>query len=367
MSGRRKRVLCVVGTRPEAVKLAPVILALRQRRWCDLTVVATAQHREMLDQPLGLFGIEPDCDLDLMRENQGLVDFTARALSALDRAFAEASPDFVLAQGDTTTVLAAAMTAFYRRIVFCHVEAGLRTNNLQQPFPEEFNRTVTSMVTRLHFAPTERSKANLLREAVPADRILVTGNTVIDALHWMSARHPVLPIPIDPDKRLILATVHRRENFGAPLARVTAAIRDLVERNPSVQVLLPVHPNPNITERVFHDLGGLDRVRLVPPLDYQSFVAALMRSHFVLTDSGGVQEEAPALGKPVLVMRAVTERPEAVEAGVARLVGTDTEAILAESQRLLDDPGWYRQMARGASPYGDGHAAERIADAIAAL
>ena len=364
---RRKKVLCVVGTRPEAIKLAPVILALREQSWCELSVVATAQHREMLDDVLRFFGIVPDRDLDLMRANQGLGDFAARALGALDGVLAATMPDAVLAQGDTTTVLAAAIAAFYRHVPFCHVEAGLRTHDLHQPFPEEFNRVVASKATRLHFAPTEQSKTNLLREAVPEERILVTGNTVIDALFWAAERRPCLPVAIEADKRLVLVTVHRRENFGAPLRQITAAVRRIVEADPSVEVLVPVHPNPNVRETVMRDLGRLDRVRLVPPLDYEGFVAALMQSYFVLTDSGGVQEEAPALGKPVLVMRRVTERPEALEAGVARLVGTDPDLIVAEAQRLLSDPEWYRHMARGASPYGDGHAAGRIAAAIAAM
>lgn len=364
---RRKRVLCVVGTRPEAIKLAPVILALRAESWCDLTVVATAQHREMLDDVLRFFAIAPDRDLDLMRENQGLGDFAARALGALDGVLAATMPDVVLAQGDTTTVLAAAIAAFYRRVPFCHVEAGLRTHDLHQPFPEEFNRVVASKATRLHFAPTEQSRANLLREAVPEERILVTGNTVIDALYWAAERRPSLPVALTAGKRLVLVTVHRRENFGAPLRQITAAVRRIVETDPAVEVLLPVHPNPNVQGTVRRDLGRLERVRLVPPLNYEGFVAALMQCCFVLTDSGGVQEEAPALGKPVLVMRAVTERPEALEAGVARLVGTDPELIVAEARRLLNDPAWYRHMARGASPYGDGHAAGRIAAALAAL
>ena len=366
MSGKKK-LLCVVGTRPEAIKLAPVIRALRQCRWCALTVVATAQHREMLDQTLAFFGIVPDRDLDLMRENQGLADFVSRALAALDRVFAEVIPDAALAQGDTTTVLATALTAFYRRVPLCHVEAGLRTHNLEQPFPEEFNRFVTSAVTRLHFAPTETARANLLREAVPVERIIVTGNTVIDALHWAAAQSPVLPVTVTPDRRLVLVTVHRRENFGAPTERVAGAVAALVERNPAIEVLWPVHPNPNVADFVWRRLGDSERVRLVPPLSYEAFVAALMRCHFVLTDSGGVQEEAPALAKPVLVMRAVTERPEAIEAGVARLVGTDPDIILAEAQRLLDDGDWYHRMAQGASPYGDGHAAERIVEAMKVL
>jgi UDP-N-acetylglucosamine 2-epimerase (non-hydrolysing) len=367
MTARRKKVLCVVGTRPEAVKLAPVIRRLRECGWCDLVVVATAQHREMLDQTLAFFGIAPDLDLDLMRENQGLADFVARALAALDDVLATETPDAVIAQGDTTTVLATALAAFYRRLPLCHVEAGLRTHNLEQPFPEEFNRLVTSAVTRLHFAPTPTARANLLREGVPEDRIVVTGNTVIDALHWAARQNPVLPVPVSPDRRMVLVTVHRRENFGAPTERVVDAVTALIDRNPGIEVLWPVHPNPNVGGIVHRRLDGCDRVRLVPPLDYEAFVAALMRCHFVLTDSGGVQEEAPALSKPVLVMRAVTERPEAVEAEVARLVGTDRETILAEAQRLIDDPAWYAHMARGASPYGDGQAAGRIVEAIAAL
>jgi UDP-N-acetylglucosamine 2-epimerase (non-hydrolysing) len=366
MSGRKK-LLCVVGTRPEAIKLAPVIRQLRACGWCDLTVVATAQHREMLDQTLAFFGIVPDRDLDLMRENQGLADFVSRALSALDREFAAAMPDAVLAQGDTTTVLATALAAFYRRVALLHVEAGLRTHNLEQPFPEEFNRLVTSAVSRLHFAPTETARANLLREGVPPDKIVVTGNTVIDALQWAAAQSPTLPVPVAPDRRLVLVTVHRRENFGAPTERVAGAVAALVARNPAIEVLWPVHPNPNVAGVVRRRLGDSDRVRLVAPLTYEAFVAALLRCDFVLTDSGGVQEEAPALAKPVLVMRAVTERPEAIEAGVARLVGTDPDVILAEAERLLDDADWYRHMARGASPYGDGHAAGRIVEAITAL
>ncbi len=367
LTGRRKKVLCVVGTRPEAIKLAPVILALRDAGWCDLLVVATAQHREMLDDVLRFFAIRPDRDLDLMRADQGLGDFAARALGALDAVLAAAAPDAVLAQGDTTTVLAAAIAAFYRRVPFCHVEAGLRTGDLRQPFPEEFNRVVASRAARLHFAPTKEAKANLLREGVPAEHVLITGNTVIDALYWAAERRPPLPVTIAAEQRLILVTVHRRENFGAPLRQITAAVRRLVETDPSIAVLLPVHPNPNVRETVAAELGGLDRVCLVPPLNYEGFVAALMHSHFVLTDSGGVQEEAPALGKPVLVMRHVTERPEALAAGVARLVGTDPELILTEARRLLDDPSWYHRMARGVSPYGDGCAAPRIAAALAAL
>ena len=360
----RKTVLCVVGTRPEAIKLAPVILALRAASWCNLVVAATAQHRELLDDVFQLFGIAPDRDLDLMRPDQGIADFAARALGALDAVLAAAAPDIVVGQGDTTSVLAAAMAAFYRRIPFCHVEAGLRTHDFAQPFPEEFNRAVVGKVAQLHFAPTAGAKLNLEREAVPSERILVTGNTVIDALHWAAARRPSLPVAIPDDKRLVLVTVHRRENFGAPLRRITAAVRRIVADHPSAVAVLPMHPNPNVRDTILNDLGGLDRVLLVPPLPYAAFVATIERSHFVLTDSGGIQEEAPALGKPVLVLRTTTERPEGIAAGVARLVGTEPDRIVGEAGRLLGDPQWHARMASGGSPYGDGHAGERIVRAI---
>lgn len=356
----RQRIVCIVGTRPEAIKLAPVILGLRAEPWCDLRLVATAQHRGMLDQVLGLFGLEPDHDLNLMQDNQSLADLTARALSGLNAVLAELTPDAVVAQGDTTTVLAAALACFYRRLPFCHVEAGLRTGDLSQPFPEEFNRVATSLVTRLHFAPTEGARDHLLREGVAAERIQVTGNTVIDALHWMAARQPALTLALEPRQRLILMTVHRRENFGEPLAEICCAARRLVDDNPELALVLPVHPNPTVTATVRRLMGGHPRLHLVAPLGYDQLVAALQRCLLVLTDSGGLQEEAPALGKPVLVMRSVTERPEAVTAGVARLVGTAAETIRCEAQRLLDDPQHYAAMARGVSPYGDGQAARRI-------
>lgn len=363
----RKTILCVVGTRPEAIKLAPVILSLREASWCNLVVTATAQHRELLDDVFRLFGIVPDRDLDLMREDQGIGEFAARALSALDGVLAVTAPDIVVGQGDTTSVLAAALAAFYRRIPFCHVEAGLRTNDLRHPFPEEFNRVVISKAAQLHFAPTATARLNLEREAVPSERILVTGNTVIDALYWAAGRRPQLSIAIPDDKRLVLVTVHRRENFGAPLRRIAAAVRRIVADDPSVVAVLPMHPNPNVRETVLRDLGGLDRVLLVPPLHYGAFVAALARCHFVLTDSGGIQEEAPALGKPVLVLRTTTERPEGIAAGVARLVGTESGRIVSEAEHLLADPEWHARMAGGGSPYGDGRAAERIVKAIAGL
>jgi UDP-N-acetylglucosamine 2-epimerase (non-hydrolysing) len=362
MTGPR-HVLCVVGTRPEAVKMAPVVLELRRRPWARVRVVATAQHRQMLDQVLGLFGIEPDVDLDLMRPDQALADLTARMLSALDATLERERPAAVLAQGDTTTVLTAALACFYRRIPFGHVEAGLRTGDLDYPFPEEMNRSVAGRLARLHFAPTESARANLRREGIE-EGVHVTGNTVIDALLQVAAREAPLPPGVPAGARLVLVTAHRRENFGEPLRQICRALLALAEGNRDVHVLYPVHLNPNVVEVVRPALGGHPRITLCEPLDYLPFVAAMKRSTLILSDSGGVQEEAPALGKPVLVLRAETERPEAVEAGVVKLVGTDAGAIVREAQRLLDDPAAYGAMARGVSPYGDGHAAERIADVL---
>jgi UDP-N-acetylglucosamine 2-epimerase (non-hydrolysing) len=362
-----KTVLCVVGTRPEAVKMAPVILELRRRGWARVRVLATAQHRQMLDQVLGLFGIAPDVDLDIMRPNQELADLTARLLAGMDDTLEAERPAVVLAQGDTTTVLATALACFYRRIPFGHVEAGLRTGDLDYPFPEEMNRSVASRLARVHFAPTGTARDNLLREGIDPAHIHVTGNTVIDALLQVAEQDAPLPEGVPAGRRLILVTAHRRENFGEPLRRICRALLTLADRNPDVHVLYPVHPNPNVTEVVRPALGGHPRITLCAPLDYRPFVSAMKKCTLVLSDSGGVQEEAPALGKPVLVLRAETERPEAVEAGVVQLVGTDTDAIVTAAQRLLDDPEAYRAMARGVSPYGDGHASERIADILQAL
>ena len=358
-----RSVLCVVGTRPEAVKMAPVVQELRRRPWARVRVVATAQHRQMLDQVLGLFGIEPDVDLDLMRPNQALADLTARMLTSLDAVLEREQPAAVLAQGDTTTVLTTALACFYRRIPFGHVEAGLRTGDLGYPFPEEMNRSVAGRLARLHFAPTESARANLRREGI-VESVHVTGNTVIDALLQVAAREAPPPEGVPEDRRLVLVTAHRRENFGEPLRQICRALLALADANRDVHVLYPVHLNPNVAGVVRPALGGHPRITLCDPLDYLPFVTAMKRSTLILSDSGGVQEEAPALGKPVLVLRAETERPEAVEAGVVKLVGTDAGVIVSEAQRLLDDQVAYRAMARGVSPYGDGHAAERIADVL---
>jgi UDP-N-acetylglucosamine 2-epimerase (non-hydrolysing) len=340
--------------------MAPVILALRKEPWARARVLATAQHRQMLDQVLGLFAIVPDVDLDLMRPDQALADLTARMIGALDRALEQERPDVVLAQGDTTTVLATGLACFYRRIPFGHVEAGLRTGDLANPFPEEMNRAVASRLARFHFAPTAAARGNLLREGIPDADIHVTGNTVIDALLQVAERDVPIGPALDASKRLVLVTAHRRESFGAPLRAAFRALRALADRNEDVQVLYPVHLNPNVSGPAREILGGHPRIVLCHPLEYAPFVSAMKRAYLILTDSGGVQEEAPALAKPVLVLREETERPEAVAEGVVKLVGTSTEVILAEAQRLLDDPRAYAAMARGVSPYGDGHASERI-------
>lgn len=354
------KIMCTVGTRPEAIKMAPVILALKQQPWAEVRVLATAQHRHMLDQVMTFFGIVPDIDLNIMKPNQTLTELTARLLLELDKVLLEEKPDVVLAQGDTTTVFAMALACFYRRIPFGHVEAGLRTWDMQNPFPEEANRVLAGRLTRWHFAPTESSKANLLREGIPDQDITVTGNTVIDALLMTAAKDLTLGINLDDSKRLILVTSHRRENFGAPFLEICRALRTLAERNSDVQILYPVHPNPNVKDVAYDVLGNTPNIILCDPLDYAPFIAAMKKSYLIISDSGGVQEEAPALGIPVLVLRDETERPEAVDMGVVKLVGPNYDPILKEAQTLLDSPAAYKAMARGVSPYGDGRGAERI-------
>ena len=359
-----KTIACIIGTRPEAIKMAPVILALRQQPWARTVVVATAQHRELADEVLELFGIRPDHDLNLMQANQTLPALTARAITHLDAVMGEIAPDLVMAQGDTTTVMAAAMVCFYRQRPFLLVEAGLRSHDLRNPFPEEFNRIVASRLAALHFAPTEGARRQLLAEGVDPETVVMTGNTVIDALHWMAERSRPLDYGLDPARRLILATVHRRENFGQPITDICRAFLALVDGHPDTELLWPVHPNPNVTAIAHRLLAGHPRIHLVPPLRYSEFVTAMKRSFLILSDSGGVQEEAPALGKPVLVLRRETERPDAIDAGVAKLIGTDYDTIVAEAGALLDDPARYRAMAKGVSPYGDGQASPRILEAI---
>ncbi len=356
---------CVIGTRPEAVKMAPLILRLRRKGFgLNVRVVTTGQHRGLLDQALVDFGLEADLDLDLMRPNQGLADLTARALTALAEEFAAAKPDLVLAQGDTTTVFASAVACYYQRIAFGHVEAGLRTHDPYQPFPEEKNRELADHLAELHFAPTASSRLNLLREGLPDAGIFVTGNTVIDALKWMATRPVVLPLqPATP--RFLLVTAHRRESFGAPLKRVASALGELADRHEDLSIVFPVHPNPNVRDAV-GVLAGHPRVHLIDAVPYREFVSLMNASFAILTDSGGVQEEAPSLGKPVLVLRDTTERPEAVEAGTVRLVGTDPSTIVAAVEELLDNPDRLEQARRVVNPYGDGWASERIARVLAA-
>lgn len=356
----KKKIMCVVGTRPEAIKMAPVILALKKEPWAQVRVLATAQHRHMLDQVNQLFGIEPDIDLDIMRPNQTLTTLTARLLLDLDDVLQAEKPDVVLVQGDTTTVMTVALASFYHHIPIGHVEAGLRTFDMQNPFPEEANRVLAGKLARWHFAPTEQSRQNLLKEGVADADIVVTGNTVIDALLMTASRERELGLGLDPARPMVMVTAHRRENFGEPFRNICRALRTLAQTNPGVQFLYPVHPNPNIKDVALALLDGLPNVRLCQPLDYALFVAAMKRAHIILTDSGGVQEEAPALGKPVLVLRDETERPEAVAEGVVKLVGPHEQRIVEEVQRLLDDESSYRAMARGVSPYGDGQASMRI-------
>jgi UDP-N-acetylglucosamine 2-epimerase (non-hydrolysing) len=361
------KVFAAFGTRPEAIKLAPVIAELRRRSGFDLTVVVTAQHRELLDQVLEVFGITADIDLALMQPSQSLASLTSRVVLALDESIERRQPDLMIVQGDTTSAFAAALASFYRGVPVVHVEAGLRTSTALNPFPEEINRRLTSVLALLHCAPTMLAERALLSMGVPPPAIVVTGNPIVDALQHV-LRSPALaaarlPAGIDTTRRLVLVTVHRRENW-VNLSDVCAAIRAIVEARPEVQVALPVHPNPIVQETLSRELGGIDRVVLLPALDYLSFIKVMSESWIVLTDSGGVQEEAPVLGKPVLVMRDETERPEAVDAGVARIVGARREGIVAGVLELLANDAARERMAQPVSPFGDGRAAGRIADAI---
>jgi UDP-N-acetylglucosamine 2-epimerase len=368
---KQLRVAIALGTRPEAIKMAPVYRRLAEDERTEVRLVATAQHREMLDQALSVFGITPDVDLDLMRANQGLPDVSARVLVAVRKVLAEMSPDVVLVHGDTSTCLFSALAAFYERIPVGHVEAGLRTYDFDAPWPEEMNRRLTDPICRWCFAPTARAAKNLFDEAIPERNVFVTGNTAVDAL--LMAREicrrktPTvegLPAESLDGKRLILVTGHRRESFGEPFEQFCLALKDVAERHPDTVVVYPVHLNPNVQKPVYQILANLDRVHLIPPLDYLPFVHLMDRSYLIITDSGGIQEEAPSLQKPVLVTREATERPEAVELGLARLVGTRRERILADASRLLTDGEAYRAMTRAENPYGDGRSAQRIVDAL---
>ncbi|MCX8959018.1 UDP-N-acetylglucosamine 2-epimerase (non-hydrolyzing) [Erwinia psidii] len=368
------KVLTVFGTRPEAIKMAPLVHALTQDGGIEARLCVTAQHREMLDQVLQLFAIVPDYDLNIMRPGQGLSEIASRILEGLKAVFSEFTPDVVLVHGDTTTTFAASLAAFYHRIPVGHVEAGLRTGDLYSPWPEEANRTLTGHLASYHFTPTETARQNLLRENLPASRMFVTGNTVIDALFWvrdrlmrdealrngLATRYPFL----DANKKMILVTGHRRESFGGGFERICSALADIAHLHPDAQIVYPVHLNPNVSEPVNRILCGIDNIVLIEPQEYLPFVYLMVRSWLILTDSGGIQEEAPSLGKPVLVMRDTTERPEAVEAGTVKLVGTDVEKIVSEVTRLLTDEEAYQSMSRAHNPYGDGLACERIVQAL---
>lgn len=367
-SGKSRKIALVFGTRPEAIKLAPVIRRLREHQRLRPVVIVTAQHREILDQVLAVFGIHPDHDLNLMQPGQDPFTITSGVLERLRSVLETGHPDVLLVQGDTTSSLAAALSAFYLRIPIGHVEAGLRSFKKYQPFPEEINRRLTSVMADWHFAPPELARQNLLQENVSADRIFVTGNTVIDALQWIVQQ----PIPVeatalleslglgDNSKRMILVTTHRRENWGEPIRRICLALKTLVERHPDNIIAFSIHPNLAVHQVIHQVLADVQAVHLLEPISYLPFVHLMARAEIILTDSGGIQEEAPSFGKPVLVLREVTERPEGIEAGVLKVVGTETERIVVETSRLLTDQDSYARMARQINPYGDGHAAERI-------
>ncbi len=359
------KVMVILGTRPEAIKLAPVILELRKRGKNQPFVVATAQHREMLDQVLRLFDIRPDIDLNLMIPNQTLFHISGKAILNFEKILEETNPGLILVQGDTTTSFIGALAGFYQKIPIGHVEAGLRSGNRYSPFPEEINRKLVSVLTDVHFAPTERNRQNLLSEGIPSESIIVTGNTVIDALFMTvenDFHHEVLS-SMDYDK-MILITAHRRENFGEPFRDICEAIREMAVAHRNYLFVYPVHLNKNVQKPAHTILDNIPNVKLLPPLEYHTFVNLMTKADLILTDSGGVQEEAPSLGKPVLVLRTETERPEAVEAGTVKVVGTDREKIISETLHLLNDPTAYNRMARAHNPYGDGKASIRIVDHI---
>ncbi len=359
------KTLVVLGTRPEAIKMAPVVAELKKHpEKIHVVVCVSGQHRKMLDQVLEIFRIVPDIDLNLMTENQSLKRLTAEALESITEVICREKPHVTLVQGDTTTAMASALAAFYQRVPVGHVEAGLRTYDPYSPFPEEMNRRLISVLASYHFAPTETAARALRSEGVSPERIFLTGNTVVDALHAIlkeSTARPQFNYPSSDERKLILVTAHRRENFGEPIREICLALERLAGRNPEIEIVYPVHLNPNIHRTVYQLLQGKDRIHLVQPLPYADFVQLMNRSYLILTDSGGIQEEAPALGKPVLVMRQETERPEAVEAGGVKIIGADAMRIIAETELLLKDAEQYRRMSRKVSPYGDGRSAERIA------
>ncbi|SEJ26085.1 UDP-N-acetylglucosamine 2-epimerase (non-hydrolysing) [Pseudomonas linyingensis] len=368
------KTLCVFGTRPEAIKMAPLALALAADERFDAKVCVTGQHREMLDQVLDLFAIQPDFDLNIMKPGQDLTDISTAILQGMKSVFAEFKPDIVLVHGDTATTFAASLAAYYQQIPVAHVEAGLRTGNLYSPWPEEANRKLTGALANLHFAPTSNSLQNLLNEGIAHDNIVVTGNTVIDALldvvkrldqdQELYAKAAAPAAFLDPSRKLILVTGHRRESFGGGFERICQALMEVAQQHPDVDIVYPVHLNPNVREPVNRLLSGISNIHLIEPLDYLPFVHLMSRAHIILTDSGGIQEEAPSLGKPVLVMRDTTERPEAVSAGTVKLVGTEVKTIIRELSSLLLDSHVYRTMSVAHNPYGDGNACNRIIEEI---
>ncbi|MBN1560535.1 UDP-N-acetylglucosamine 2-epimerase (non-hydrolyzing) [candidate division KSB1 bacterium] len=359
---KKNIVMTIFGTRPEAIKMAPVIQELWQQNIFETVVCTTSQHRQMLDQMLSLFDIVPDIDLRLMQANQTLSSLTAAVMLAVTETLERVRPSVVLVQGDTTTAAVAALASFYQQIPVGHVEAGLRTFDIYSPFPEEVNRKLISTIAAFNFAPTERAVENLLQEGVPRAKILKTGNTIVDALRAIDEKYGArsLPLDIPNDKKLILVTAHRRENFGAPLANICAALQEIVVTFPEIEIVYPVHLNPRVKNDVEKYLAGIERIHLIAPLDYHQLVAMIKRAHIILTDSGGIQEEAPSFGKPVLVLRSATERPEGIEAGVAKLVGSEKQSIIDHVTRLLRDQAAYQKMAMSTNPYGDGRAAQRI-------
>jgi len=367
----KKRILVLAGTRPEVIKLAPVVRELRSRpAQFDTVYCSTGQHREMLDQANDVFGLSPDMDLGIMAPGQQLASLTSMLYTEIDRAIEKTQPDAVIVQGDTTSASVGAMCAFYRRLIVGHVEAGLRTRNVYSPFPEEVNRRIIGVVATHHFAPVERARQNLLREGVDPASVFLTGNTVVDALQWIVSQQSgrstseELEAALD-GQRLVLMTSHRRESFGRGLANTCSAVLQLVESHADVTVVYPVHLNPNVREPVADALGHHPRIHLIPPVSYSALLGLMQKAYIILSDSGGIQEEAPSLAKPLLVLRDTTERPEAVEAGCARLVGTDPDVILKNAEELLTDRNAYAEMSRGANPFGDGQAARRIADILA--
>tara|TARA_Y100000389_G_C17453530_1_gene516443 strand:+ start:1530 stop:2672 length:1143 start_codon:yes stop_codon:yes gene_type:complete len=378
----RKKIMLVFGTRPEAIKMAPLVHMLKaEKNQFEINICATSQHREMLDQVLDIFNIKPDIDLNLMKQDQNLTNLTSLILNEMHNVFSKYQPDVVLVHGDTTTTLATSIAAFYLSIPVGHVEAGLRTHNVMSPFPEELNRQITSKITKWHFAPTNLSRQNLISEGVNESSITVTGNTVIDALYWVLKRiekdevrkkniENILDSSLLFDWRknkFILVTAHRRENFGNDLLQICSAIRELAIKYPNIYFIYPVHLNPNVIKPVYEILNDIDNISLTKPFEYEPFIYLLKQSYLVLTDSGGIQEEAPSLGKPVLVMRDVTERPEAVEAGTVEIVGSDYQRIIKSISSLLDNENHYQSMARAHNPYGDGLACKRIVDVLKAI